>query len=122
VWLVEGLAVSNFKRMVHERMAKTGESYSTAARHIRARKLPKPGPEAYPIEIQVIIPDRPPPDSYLPSCGACGRVLRPDDEHDGQACWDKVPCRSCGEVHGYLWDHGKNKKICKGCGHERDIV
>lgn len=60
--------MSNFKKMVKVRMAKTGESYQTAARHIRAKKefgecsicgetLPPSGicvcPETWPEETKV---------------------------------------------------------------------
>jgi hypothetical protein len=33
---------SNFKKLVRERMAKTGESWQTAERHVRVRKAPEP--------------------------------------------------------------------------------
>ena len=33
----EGGRVSNFKRMVRERMSKTGESWQTAQRYVRAQ-------------------------------------------------------------------------------------
>lgn len=36
-WLETVIMPSNFKRLVRERQAKTGESYQTAARHVRAQ-------------------------------------------------------------------------------------
>jgi hypothetical protein len=61
-------------------------------------------------------------EDWLPCCGACGKKIAPDEEHDDLACWDKMPCRGCGEVHGYNYDHDRLLRICKGCGHERDML
>lgn len=42
MWLEMIVMPSKFKNMVRERMQKTGESWQTAARHVRARTAPEP--------------------------------------------------------------------------------
>jgi hypothetical protein len=119
--------VSNFKRMVRERMEKTGEAWSTAARHIRKKGelrqavFEAPSPYLSAIETTYL------PTSLLPTsgCGACGALFSSkaeEDAHDFQACWDKVPCRGCDEVHGYDYDYPALQRVCKGCGHRKDMV
>ena len=99
--------MSNFKKMVRARMAKTGEAYSTAARHVRSQA---------PASHQAA---RRAPKASV-ACGACGKVILKGEIHDSAACWDLVPCVGCGEVCGY--DYTRLHRVCKGCGHKRDMV
>lgn len=56
-WLETIIMPSNFKRLVRERQAKTGESYQTAARHVRAQgeaRVSVPSSEMAPVAKMVL--------------------------------------------------------------------
>jgi hypothetical protein len=124
--------MSNFKNMVRERMAKTGESWSTASRHVRKKaELRKAangegpvvvaaplGPLWSPSEGPSPIPDLEP----SVCCGGCGKELAPGEDHDSLACWNKRPCPGCGMVLGFDWDSDPLYKICLGCGYKWDKI
>jgi hypothetical protein len=128
--------MSNFKRMVRERMAKTGESWSTASRHVRKkaelRKAAKGEEPVVPAPLGPLVISEPIRQGLhdvavealraTECCGGCGKEIGLGEKHDSLACWNKRPCPSCGEVHGFDWDSDPLHKICKGCGYKWDKV